>query len=149
MSQTAAKAVCLGIAAGDWFREVQARIVTIAAALGAALAERGYRLVAGGTDTHMVLVDLRDRGLTGDRAEVALEAVGILVNRNPIPFDPEPVRVTSGIRLGTTTMAVRGMGPSDAAEVAALIDESLSDDVDVRRTLAKVQAICRRSPLPG
>jgi glycine hydroxymethyltransferase len=149
MSQTAAKAVCLGIAAGDWFREVQGRIVAIAAALGAALTEHGYRLVANGTDTHMLLVDLRDRGLTGDRAEVALEAAGILVNRNPIPFDPEPIRVTSGIRLGTTTMAVRGMGPSDAAEIATLIDESLRDDVDLGRSLARVQEICRRSPLPG
>jgi glycine hydroxymethyltransferase len=150
MSQTAAKAVCLGIAAGEPFREVQGRIVSSAAALAATLAERGYRLVAGGTDTHLLLVDLRNKGLTGDRAEVALEAVGILVNRNPIPFDPEPIRITSGIRLGTSTIAVRGMGPPEAEAIAVLVDESLGasgDDAGLARVREAVAELCRRSLL--
>lgn len=150
MSQTAAKAVCLGIAATGAFREVQGRIVANAAAFASELGDRGYRLVAGGTDTHMVLVDLRSRGLTGDRAEVALEAVGILVNRNPIPFDPESVRVTSGIRLGATTIAVRGMSPPEAESVASLVDESLAaigDETVLRRVRGAVAELCRRFPL--
>jgi glycine hydroxymethyltransferase len=150
MSQTAAKAVCLGIAASEPFRVVQRRIVADAAGLAAGLLGRGFRLVAGGTDTHMVLLDLRGRGLTGDRAEVALEAAGILVNRNAIPFDPQPVRVTSGIRLGTTTLAVRGMGPAEAETIAGLIDEtlgSIGDETVVARVRDAVVELCRRFPL--
>jgi glycine hydroxymethyltransferase len=106
--------------------------------------------ISGGTDTHMVLLDLRGRGLTGDRAELALEAAGILVNRNAIPFDPQPVRITSGIRLGTTTLAVRGMGPAEAEAIAGLIAETLGaigDEAVLTRVREAVAELCRRFPL--
>lgn len=130
----AAKAVCLGIASTDGFREVQRRIRADAAALADALATRGDRIVSGGTDNHMVLVDLRGRGLTGDVAEVALEAAGILTNRNVIPFDPGTPDRPSGLRLGTTSPAQRGMVPADMAEVGGLIDDALrtADPASVR-----------------
>lgn len=121
----AAKAVCLGIAATEEFRTVQRRIRANATALAVGLAARGDRIVTGGTDTHMVLVDLRTRGLTGDVAEVLLEDAAILTNRNVIPFDPGTPDQPSGLRLGTTSSAQRGMGPTEMAEVAALIDDVL------------------------
>ncbi|MBI2782128.1 MAG: serine hydroxymethyltransferase [Chloroflexi bacterium] len=120
-----AKAVCLGIAASDGFRETQRRIRANATALATALAGYGDRLVSGGTDNHMVLVDLRHRGVTGDVAEVALETAAILCNRNVIPFDPGTPDRPSGLRFGTTSPAQRGMGPSEMTEIAALIDKAL------------------------
>ena len=119
----AAKAACFGIAAGDGFRATQAAIRSNAAALADALATRGDRLVSGGTDNHMVLVDLRSRGLTGDVAEAALETAGILTNRNVIPFDPGTPDRPSGLRLGTTSCAQQGMGADEMREIAALVDE--------------------------
>jgi len=121
----AAKAVCLSIAATDGFRETQRRIRANATALAAALARYGDRLVSGGTDNHMVLVDLRNRGLTGDVAEVALETAAILCNRNVIPFDPGTPDRPSGLRFGTTSPGQRGMGPAEMAEIATLINDAL------------------------
>lgn len=121
----AAKAVCFGIAATPGFRAVQHRIREDAAILAAELAARGDRIVSGGTDNHLVLVDLRRRGLTGDVAEVALEEAGILANRNVIPFDPGTPDRPSGLRLGTTSTAQRGLGAAEMAEVAALVDAAL------------------------
>jgi glycine hydroxymethyltransferase len=121
----AAKAVCIGIAATPAFREVQRRIRENATVLARALAGHGDRIVSGGTDNHMVLVDLRGRGLTGDIAEVALEAAGILTNRNVIPFDPGTPDRPSGLRLGTTATAQWGLGAAEMAEVALLIDGAL------------------------
>ena len=123
----AAKAVCFGIAATDGFRETQRRIQANARALGAALAAHGDRLVSGGTDNHMVLVDLRGRGLTGDVAEVALEDAGILTNRNVIPFDPGTPDRPSGLRLGTTSVSQRGMAPNDMPAIADRIDAVLGE----------------------
>lgn len=123
----AAKAVCFGMAASDAFRETQQRIQANARALGAALADRGDRLVSGGTDNHMVLVDLRGRGITGDIAEVALEEAGILTNRNVIPFDPGTPDRPSGLRLGTTSVSQRGMHPNDMPAVAERIDAVLGE----------------------
>jgi glycine hydroxymethyltransferase len=121
----AAKAVCLGVAATDGFREIQRRIRANAAALAGALGGRGDRLVSGGTDNHMVLVDLRSRGITGDVAEVALEAAGILANRNVIPFDPGTPDRPSGMRYGTTAATQQGLVEADMGEIAGLIDEAL------------------------
>jgi glycine hydroxymethyltransferase len=121
----AAKAVCFGIAASPAFREVQAAIVTNAAALADALAATGDRIVSGGTDNHMVLVDLRNRGLTGDVAEVALEDAGILANRNVIPFEEGTPDRPSGIRFGTTSVSQRGLREADVREIAARIDMTL------------------------
>ena len=121
----AAKAVCFGIAAGEAFREVQRAIRANAAALASELAARGDRIVSGGTDNHMVLVDLRGRGLTGDVAEVALEEAGILANRNVIPFEPGTPDRPAGLRLGTTAVSQRGMRGTEMVEIAGLIDGSL------------------------
>jgi len=123
----AAKAVCFGIAATREFRETQAAILANARALAAGLEERGDRIVSGGTDTHLVLVDLRERGLTGDVAEVALEEAGILANRNVIPFEPGTPDQPSGLRLGTTAVAQRGMRSADMQELAQLIDATLRE----------------------
>ncbi len=114
----AAKAVCFGIAATPAFREIQRAIVDNAATLAAELAARGDRIVSGGTDNHMVLVDLRGRGLTGDVAEVALEHAGILANRNVIPFEPGTPDRPSGLRLGTTAVSQRGMRQAEMVAIA-------------------------------
>jgi len=123
----AAKAVCFGIAAGPAFRETQAAILANARALAAGLEQRGDRIVSGGTDTHLVLVDLRERGLTGDVAEVALEEAGIVANRNVIPFESGTPDRPSGLRLGTTAVAQRGMRAAEMPELAELIDATLRD----------------------
>ncbi len=145
----AAKAVAFRIAACPWFHEVQQRIVDDARALGDALMARGDRLVSGGTDTHLVLVDLRARGTTGDVAERALEAAGILSNRNMIPFDPGNPDVPSGIRFGTSSVAERGFGPPEMAEIGTLIDAALhaADEPDRLAAIAEtVLALARRFP---
>lgn len=121
----AAKAVCFGIAGSKTFRATQASIVANARALADALAGHGDRIVTGGTDTHMVLVDLRGRGLTGDVAEVALEDAGILANRNVIPFEEGTPERPSGIRLGTTSVSQRGLREPDMREIAERIDVTL------------------------
>jgi len=121
----AAKAVCFGIAATPAFRDTQAAIAEDARALATELASCGDRVVSGGTDTHMVLVDLRGRDLTGDVAEVALEDAGILANRNVIPFEPGTPARPSGLRLGTTAAAQRGMRAAAMTELAGLIDAAL------------------------
>ena len=121
----AAKAVCFGIAATPAFRETQSAIVANARVLAEALASRGDRIVTGGTDTHMVLVDLRGRGLTGDVAEVALEEAGILTNRNVIPFEEGTPDRPSGLRLGTTSVSQRGMRETEMREIAERIDATL------------------------
>ena len=130
VSQIAAKAVALQLARTPAFREVQARTIRNAQVLAAALIERGFRVVTGGTDTHQVLVDLRSKDLTGDVAEVRLEAVGLLVNRNVIPFDPASTKVTSGIRVGTPGVTVRGFGDAEMTTVADLIDRALAGAPD-------------------
>ena len=121
----AAKAVCFGIAGTTAFRKTQAAVVANARALAEELAARGDRIVSGGTDNHMVLVDLRNRGLTGDTAEVALEDAGILANRNVIPFEEGTPDRPSGIRFGTTSVSQRGMRAPDMRDVAQRIDVTL------------------------
>ena len=121
----AAKAVCFGIAATAAFRETQAAIVANARALAEELAGRGDRIVTGGTDTHMVLVDLRRRGITGDVAEVALEDSGILANRNVIPFEEGTPDRPSGIRFGTTSVSQRGLREAGMRDIAERIDMAL------------------------
>lgn len=143
----AAKAVCFGIAATDGFRTIQRSIRANATALASGLAARGDRIVSGGTDTHMVLVDLRGRGLTGDVAEVTLEAGGILTNRNVIPFDPGTPDRPSGLRLGTTATAQRGMGEDQMQQIAGLIDDALRGQ-DAARVRASAEALAARFPGP-
>ena len=144
----AAKAVAFRIASDPWFRDVQERIVADARALGEALSARGDRLVADGTDTHLILVDLRARGTTGDVAEESLEAVGILANRNMIPFDPGTPDVPSGIRFGTSSLAERGYEPAAMAEIGDLINRALraTDDATLADIAGAVAGLARRHP---
>lgn len=122
----AGKAVAFFEALQPEFKEYSRRVVENAKRLSEALAERGYRIVSGGTDNHLFLVDLRPKGLTGKEAEARLDQVGITVNKNAIPFDPAPPRVTSGIRIGTPAITTRGFTPEEMPLVAELIDEALA-----------------------
>ncbi len=155
MHVIAAKAVCLKEAMTPEFRAYQRQILRNAARLAEGLARRGFRLVSGGTDNHLMLVDLGNRGLTGRQAETALDRVGIIVNKNMIPFDPEKPWVTSGIRIGTPAVTTRGMGEAEMDLIAGLIDRTLADaagpgDPGVRAGIAgQVQELCRSFPIPG
>src|SRR5690606_10418466 len=113
MHVIAAKAVSFGEALKPDFKAYARRIVENAQAMAGAFVERGYDLVSGGTDNHLMLIDLRSKGLTGKDAEVALQAADITVNKNMVPFDTESPFVTSGIRLGTPAMTTRGFGPDE------------------------------------
>ncbi|MCK4231688.1 serine hydroxymethyltransferase, partial [candidate division WOR-3 bacterium] len=150
MHVIAAKAVAFKEAISEEFVLYQRQIVANAKALADGLARRGYRLVAGGTDTHLMLVDLRSKGVTGRKAERRLERAGITCNRNTIPYDPEKPFIASGIRLGTPALTTRGMKEPEMAKVAELIDEVISniDDEEVYpRVKAKVKEICESFPL--
>lgn len=144
----AAKAVCFGEALTPSFAAYQQRIVDNAHTLGEALAQNGFRLVSGGTDNHLMLLDLRPFGLTGKEMETRLDACGITVNKNAIPNDPEKPFVTSGIRIGTPAVTTRGMGQEEMRMIAHLITRVATDfpaaQEDVR---AQVAALCRAFPL--
>ncbi|MBI3083948.1 MAG: serine hydroxymethyltransferase, partial [Candidatus Omnitrophica bacterium] len=121
-----------------------------ARALAAALSARGYRIVSGGTDNHLLLVDLTPKGLTGKEAQEALDQAKITVNKNAIPFDPLPPGKASGIRLGTPALTTRGMREAEMDEVASLIDEALARRQDPPALLAvarKVGELVERFPL--
>ncbi|WP_448569667.1 serine hydroxymethyltransferase [Thermus sp.] len=122
----AGKAVAFFEALQPEFKEYSRLVVENAKRLAAELAERGYRIVTGGTDNHLMLVDLRPKGLTGKEAEERLDRVGITVNKNAIPFDPKPPRVTSGIRIGTPAITTRGFTPEEMPLIADLIDRALT-----------------------
>lgn len=149
MHVIAAKAVAFGEALRPEFREYQRRIVENARALAQALAAEGFRIVSGGTDTHVLLVDVRTHGLTGAEAERLLEEVGVTVNKNAIPFDPQKPTVTSGIRLGTPAVTTRGMGPAEMREIAEIIAQVLRERTDTAREVARVRVrqLCERFPL--
>jgi glycine hydroxymethyltransferase len=148
----AAKAVTFKLAMTDSFREIQRRIVANARQLTRKLQHAGWRIVAGGTDTHLFLVDVSSRGLTGQQAEQALASAGIYVNRNLIPFDERPPLVASGIRVGTPAVTFRGFGPAEIDElgdiVVALLDRP-EDKARREQARARVQVLCRRFPLYG
>ena len=118
MHVIAAKAVCFKEALNPEFKIYQQNIVNNAAALAAALKDNGFRLVSGGTDNHLILLDVRPKKLTGKDAEAILESVNITVNKNTIPFDPEKPMITSGIRIGTPALTSRGMKVDDMKELA-------------------------------
>ena len=136
----AAKAVSFKEALQPEFKEYQQQIVKNAACLSKALIERGFDIVSGGTDNHVMLVDLRPKGITGKRAEKRLERVYITCNKNAIPFDPEKPTVTSGIRLGTPAVTTRGMKEEDMIVIADVIDKVLSANADDKETFAAVIA---------
>ena len=130
MHSIAAKAVALAEAATDEFRSYSHQVVANARALAATLTDEGLRIVSGGTDNHLMLVDLRPAGLTGKEAEARLDDVGITVNKNAIPYDPEKPFVASGIRVGTPAITTCGMKEDDVADVGRLIARVLKDDSD-------------------
>ncbi|MGD2063600.1 MAG: serine hydroxymethyltransferase [Nitrospirota bacterium] len=145
----AAKAVAFREALQPSFVDYQRQVLANARALGERLVAHGFDLISGGTDNHLVLVDLRSKGVTGADAETALHAAGLTCNKNGVPNDPRPPVVTSGIRLGTPVMTTRGMGTEEAVQVANWIDEVLRDPADKvrqRRVRDEVTALCRRYP---
>ncbi len=152
LNMIAAKAVCFKLAAQPAFRKRQEQTVANARRLGRALEKRGYRLVSGGTDNHLVLIDLRSCGISGDRAEKTLAAAGLFANRNPVPFDDAPPDRPSGLRLGTPAVTARGMGPADLERIAGWIDQLLKHPEDpalCRSVRGKVADLCRRFALPS
>lgn len=150
MHVIAAKAVCFKEAMTEEFRRYQEQVVKNARRLAEALRERGFRVVSGGTDNHMFLLDLRGKGLTGKEAEEALERAGIVVNKNLIPFDPLPPTLTSGIRIGTPVVTTRGMGEGEMEEIADLIAEVIhshpSREVE-ERVSKRVRELCEAFPV--
>jgi glycine hydroxymethyltransferase len=146
----AAKAVALKEAMSDEFVKYSRQVIANAQALAATLAERGYQLVSGGTDTHLLLVDLRDRELTGKEAEEALGRAEITVNKNTVPFETRSPFVTSGIRIGTPALTTRGMGEAEMRRIGGWIDEILqapSDEAVAARVRDQVLDLCRAFPL--
>ena len=146
----AAKAVCLKEAMEPGFVEYQRQIVANAKRLAGALSSAGFRLVSGGTDNHLMLVDVFSKGLTGKVAEAALGKAGITVNKNAIPFDKNPPMVASGIRVGTPAITSRGMGEPEMDTIAGLIARALAspdDDRALAAVRAEVEGLCRKFPL--
>ena len=150
MHVIAAKAVCFKEALEPAFAAYQRQVVANAGRLAAALADGGFRIVSGGTDNHLVLVDVFSRGLTGKLAEAALGRAGITVNKNTIPFDENPPMVASGIRLGTPALTTRGMAEAEMERIGELIGRVLAapeDDRAASAVRAEVEDLCRRFPL--
>ncbi len=146
----AAKAVAFGEALTEDFRRYARQVIRNAQTLAQALLERGYDIVSGGTDNHLMLIDLRARGITGKQAEQALDAAGITCNKNAVPDDPQPPMVTSGIRLGTAAVTTRGMGEEEMRYIAELIDRvltNLGNESVYAAVRAEVAELCRRFPL--
>jgi glycine hydroxymethyltransferase len=146
----AAKAVCFKEAATPQFAVYQKQLVTNAARLAAALTAAGFRIVSGGTDNHIVLVDVFSKRITGKVAEAALGAAGITVNKNAIPFDQNPPMVASGIRLGTPAVTTRGMGEVEMDAIAEFIARVLASPEDgsvLAKVKAEVEGLCRKFPL--
>lgn len=150
MHVIAAKAVAFKEALQGNFKKYQAQIIKNAKAMAGALAECGFRIVAGGTDNHLFMVDLRSKNITGKEAARLLDQVRITVNKNLIPYDPQPPMVSSGLRLGTPAVTTRGMKEKEMREIARLIDEAISfkDDPKVlEQVRGRVGAITRKFPL--
>ncbi|MEA1958176.1 MAG: serine hydroxymethyltransferase [Chloroflexota bacterium] len=152
MHVIAAKAVCFGEALRPEFIDYQKAIVENSKAMADEFIQGGLRLVSGGTDTHLLLVDLTPIGITGKEAEEALDSVRITVNRNAIPFDPKPPRVASGMRIGTPAITTRGMGANEVIEVARLIVRmvtNIGDENVYKEVREAVDNLTSRFPVPG
>jgi glycine hydroxymethyltransferase len=146
----AAKAVCFKEAMEPAFKDYQRQIVANAQRLAHGLSSAGFRLVSGGTDNHLMLVDVFSKGLTGKVAEAALGKAGITVNKNAIPFDKNPPMVASGIRVGTPAITSRGMGEAEMDLIAQYIARALASPEDaaaLSMVRTEVEALCRRFPL--
>ncbi|HAG21960.1 MAG TPA: serine hydroxymethyltransferase, partial [Synergistaceae bacterium] len=152
MHVIAAKAVAFEEALKPGFVEYQKRIVENAKVFGEALSKKGFRCVSGGTDNHLLLLDLTDRGITGKDFETALNEAGITVNKNTIPFETRSPFVTSGIRVGTPAVTTRGFGPDQMRQLADWMDQvasSIDDEKTLKRVREEVRELCREFPLYG
>ncbi|GLU98211.1 serine hydroxymethyltransferase [Megamonas funiformis] len=150
MHVIAAKAVAFKEALSDEFKVYQQQVLDNAKALADELVKKGFRIVSGGTDNHLMLVDLRSKNITGKEAQFLLDEIGITANRNTIPFEPLSPFVTSGIRLGTPALTTRGLKEEDIREVADIIAdviENREDSAVIEAAKAKVKAICKKFPL--
>ena len=152
MHTIAAKAVCFGEALRPDFARYASQVVSNSQVMAQEISEAGLRLVSGGTDNHLMLVDLTPLGITGQEADSALEKVGIIANKNAIPFDPKPPRVTSGLRLGTPAITSRGFEEPEARQVSRLIVQvlkAMDDEKTQRRVAGEVKELTSRFPVPG
>ena len=152
MNTIAGKAVCFKEAMKEEFKAYIKQVLDNSRLMAEILKDKGYRIVTGETDTHLFLVDLRNKGLTGKMAEEALNEVGITVNKNMIPFDPETPVITSGIRIGTSAITTRGMKEEEVKEISELIDITLSNmgNERIKEDVAdRVSQLCRRFPIYG
>lgn len=148
MHVIAAKAVCFKEAMSPEFNSYQHKVVDNAKALAKALNERGFNLVSGGTDNHLILIDLRNKNITGKEAEHLLDEVGVTVNKNTIPFDPESPFVTSGIRIGTPAVTTRGFGIDEMVEIADIISFIIDNREDgLEAAKQRVEKLCKSFPL--
>jgi len=146
----AAKAVAFGEALKPTFKDYSAQVIANAKALAAQLQKRGFKIVSGGTDNHLMLVDLRSIGMTGKRADQLVSGVNITANKNTVPFDPESPFVTSGLRLGSAAMTTRGMEEAEFTEIADIIADRLlnpEDETVANQCQRRVAALCDRFPL--
>lgn len=146
----AAKAVALKEALSEDFRDYQQRVIRNASRLAQELMQRGFKLVSGGTDNHLMLIDLTVMGITGRDAEEALDAAGITVNKNSIPFDTKPPAITSGIRIGTPCVTSRGMNEDEMVEIADIITEvlkNIGNNIAIEKVRKRIKSLCRRFPL--
>jgi len=152
MHVIAAKAVCFHEALQPQFRDYQRQVVINAKALAAGIAQHGYRIVSGGTDNHLMLVDLRPKNLNGKEVQEVLDRAGITVNKNAIPFDTSSPFKPGGIRVGTPAVTTRGMKEEEMLEISDLIAEALTnrtDEAALNRVREKVRELTRRFPLPS
>lgn len=147
MHVIAAKAVCFGEALQDDFKNYQKQVVKNAKVLAESLKEKGFRLVSNGTDNHLILLDVRNKGLTGKKAEELLESVNITTNKNTIPFDPESPFITSGIRIGTPAVTTRGMKEDEMKEIAEIMNLALDENNDREEVRRHVKNLCNKFPL--
>ena len=150
MHVIASKAVAFGEALKPEFKQYANQVILNASAMANAFVEKGYNLVSGGTDNHLMLIDLRNKGVTGKEAEQALEAAEITVNKNMVPFDDKSPFVTSGIRIGTPAITTRGFDEAACVKVVDLIDQVLTkvgDEGVTAKVKNEVHALCDRFPL--
>lgn len=147
MHGVAAKAVCFKEAAKPEFKEYQKKVIENAACLASELMKRGFNIVSGGTDNHLMLVDLRNKGITGKFAENLLDEIGVTVNKNTVPFETESPFVTSGVRIGTPAVTTRGFGKEEMAVIAEIIAGIIANPEDKATYSKKVEELCSRFPL--
>ena len=146
--QIAAIAVCLKQASTPAFKKYASQIVKNAKILAEELKKNGFKLVSGGTDNHLLLIDMRSKNMSGSEAEVLLDKAGITVNKNTIPFDPNPPFNPSGIRLGTPAITTRGMKEKEMVKIASFISEVIFDPKSVKKVRMEVKKLCGKFPIP-